>query len=520
MFSKQIHRFFFLLGTATMAVSLPLSPFLLSLGQFILVFNWLFEWEMREKLSIFRKRPGILLILSIFIIHIVWLANTNNFDYALHDIKIKLPLLSLPIIFGTSRALNKKEFQYILHLFIAAILISTFISAYIYMGFGKLELIDSRKTSIFISHIRFALLVDLVCFILLGFIFYSKELILIPVYYYITLLFWFLFYALFIGAFSGVVIFLLVIPFWLLYLLKTIKNVKAIKLYAWSSLALILIILGYLSFSFFKFQSRTLVDLTDLPTYTLSGNPYKHDFKNVDYENSNRVWLFVCEKELEEQWNKRSTLDFKGRDLKKQLLETTLVRYLASLGYTKDSVGISKLNAQDIHMIEHGYTNHIFKNKWSVYPRLYELFWEVTSYIKSGNPSGHSLSQRFELSKNGLGVIRRHFWMGTGTGDVNDEVMLQYELDKSVLDSVWRFRPHNQYITFFIAFGAIGFSLMLILVTLGIYKERQHIDFIFIAFLLIALFSMISEDTLETQTGASFFAFFLSLLLLGRKLNT
>ena len=110
MFNEQIHRFFFLLGISVIAVSLPLSPFLLSLGQFILAFNWALEFRFKEKLTTLYNRKSILLILSIYLFHVVWLLNTNNMEYALHDLKIKLPLLSLPIIFGTTRALSKKEF--------------------------------------------------------------------------------------------------------------------------------------------------------------------------------------------------------------------------------------------------------------------------------------------------------------------------------------------------------------------------------------------------------------------------
>ena len=202
-----------------------------------------------------------------------------------------------------------------------------------------------------------------------------------------------------------------------------------------------------------------------------------------------------------------------------QSLRSTLIRYLASLGYSKDSVGISKLNSKDITLIEGGVSNHLMKNKWALYPRVYELFWEIENYIATGDPSGHSLSLRYELAKNGINTAKRFFWFGTGTGDANDEIMQQYELDETVLNNNWRFRPHNQYLTFFVAFGFFGFALIVVLFSIGIIKEKNNLDFISLAFLLIALISMLSEDTLETQAGVTFFAFFLSLLFLGRNLK-
>jgi 4-amino-4-deoxy-L-arabinose transferase-like glycosyltransferase len=208
-----------------------------------------------------------------------------------------------------------------------------------------------------------------------------------------------------------------------------------------------------------------------------------------------------------------------GNDLKNQYLRTTMVRYITSMGLTKDSLGITQLNDEDIRMIENGYTNYLFKYKWSVYPRLYQIFWEIEYYLKGGNPSGHSLTQRVEYLKNAIHVIKRHFWFGTGTGDTVSEILKQYELDNSQLALQWRKRAHNQLITFFLSFGFIGFLLFVITFSMAIYLERKNVDFLFLCFLLIFLFSTLNEDTLETQIGATYFAFFLSILLLGRNIE-
>jgi O-antigen ligase len=195
------------------------------------------------------------------------------------------------------------------------------------------------------------------------------------------------------------------------------------------------------------------------------------------------------------------------------------MRYLTSLGCKKDSAGFSELTPEDIRMIEDGYTNYIYKTRLSLYPRLYQLYWEIESYIRHGNPSGHSLTQRFEYLKNASHVIKRHFWLGTGTGDVEDEIQLQYKLDKSELEAKWQLKAHNQLVTFFLTFGLIGFIVIAFSVFRAIQLEKNNIDFIALTFMLIVLFSMVNEDTFETQAGASFFAFFFALLIFGRKLS-
>ncbi|NJK85176.1 MAG: O-antigen ligase family protein [Bacteroidales bacterium] len=136
---------------------------------------------------------------------------------------------------------------------------------------------------------------------------------------------------------------------------------------------------------------------------------------------------------------------------------------------------------------------------------------------KNGNPSGHSLIQRIEYVKNAAQIIKRNFWTGVGTGDVKDEFMSQYENSESQLDLKWRLRAHNQYVTFLLTFGIIGFSWIMFSFFFPVFYEKKHLDFLAIIFLLIAFLSMLNEDTLETHTGISFFAFFYSFFILGYK---
>ncbi len=519
MFGNQTHRLVFLIGISLVAVSLPFSPFLLSLGQFILAGNWLLEGDFRRKFQVYRTRPSVLFILSFYLIHLLWLIPTSNYSYALHDLKIKLPLLVFPVIIGTSVPLSFKEFKIILHLYLASMVLATFLSATIYFGLRPDEVADNRNSSLFISHIRFALMTVLAFTIAAAALFNLANLRLISKYFYLIAVLWLLVHILFIGAFTGLVIAAFLFPILLYYGLKQVRN-KALKVsILLLGICVTISIIGYLSTSLLRYLDRQETDFALLPKQTINGNPYQHYVDNNSYENGNRVWMLICELELEQEWNKLSSFNYQGKDNKGQLLRTTLVRYMASMGIPKDSLGISQLSPEDIKMIEEGYTNYLFKKKWSVYARLYELFWETEHYIKTNNPSGHSLSQRVEMAKNGLHVAANHLWFGTGTGDVNDEVMKQYQNSKTLLEPKWWYRPHNQYITLFIAFGVVGFCLLALSFIAAIYFEKKNTDFLFISFIFIILLSMVSEDTFETQAGASFFAFFLCLFLLRSAYN-
>jgi hypothetical protein len=47
-----------------------------------------------------------------------------------------------------------------------------------------------------------------------------------------------------------------------------------------------------------------------------------------------------------------------------------------------------------------------------------------------------------------------------------------------------------------------------------VFLEGKRGDYFFWMFLMVGSFSMLNEDTLETHTGVSFFAFFYALFLL------
>ena len=96
-------------------------------------------------------------------------------------------------------------------------------------------------------------------------------------------------------------------------------------------------------------------------------------------------------------------------------------------------------------------------------------------------------------------------------------MVFQYETDKSKLDTDYRFLPHNQFLSFLISFGIIGFMIICCSILIPAIRTGAIRDFLFLIFLLIILLSMLSEDTLETHTGVSFFAYFYSVFIFGKE---
>lgn len=519
--AQKLNQSIYILGSTLFVIGLPVSNYLISVSLFLLSLNWAAglildyrQGRLGERFSFFRKRKSLLILISIYLVHIIWMFNTSDFSYGLRDLRIKLPLLLLPLIYGTSARFSRQIFKLILLAFVGTVIVNSFITCYVLFGFSKLDPVDSRDASIFISHIRFSLMVVLslfTLFYLLTFQYFTLKNWEKPI--YIISLIWLIGFLVILQSFTGIIIFLLLVPGAILWWAYHHKRKGTIR---WAY-ALSLLIIGsltvYLIHSYNRFNYKVPVNLDNLDRRTANGNLYYNCKTADEYENGYRIWLYICEKELKQEWNKRSAYNFKGFDRKGQKIQYTLIRYMTSLGLRKDSAGISQLSQHDIEMIEKGYANYVYTRKFALYPRIYETLWQLDRYRKTGDPSGQSLGQRIEYFEIGLHIFKRFFWQGTGTGDIPMEFSRQYELDHSLLKPEWRHRAHNQYLTFFISFGIFGGLWVLFALVAPVFLERKQERFLLMIFLAIALLSMINEDTLETHVGVSFFSFFYAFLL-------
>ncbi len=498
------------------AISLPFSPFLLSISIILLLINWLIEGGLLSKISIALNNNALLIFLSLYLIHILGLLLTSDFDYAAKDMRIKFPLLIIPIVIATSKDLNAKELRLILLAFCISVILASFAIASFIFGFIDFPYSDSRNASLFISHVRYSLMMAMAIFILLymyrisssykfkiGFLFFALWLI----------IFLFIFKAL-----SGIVVFCIITIFFL------IRYSKKFKSHHLNPALILLFILPILAVAYVlnvtrEFYSIKEIDLKKLETRTLNGNEYINDTLDKQIENGHYVYIYVCELELRKEWTKRSTLHLDSLDKKQQSLKYTLIRYLSSKGLRKDSAGLSMLDPEEIIQIENGVTNHIYRNRISFYPKIYEVIWQIDRYNKIRNPSGQSVSLRFYYLQNAIQIIRKNFWFGTGTGDLISAYNEQYKTNKVQIEKRFWLRAHNQYITFFVAFGVFGFLLCLMALFLPIIITKRYRDYFFLIFFITAYLSMLNEDTLETHIGASFFAFFYALTMFGYKEN-
>jgi hypothetical protein len=499
--------FFFLL---VMAFSVPTSRLVMSMSQIALASLWVLDTRYREKFGLFFQNKVALILSSLFVLHLLGLFYTNDFDAAFKDLRIKLPLLLLPLLFSSVTSFSKQKTRWVLLAFSAGVLYSSlFVSTEQWFLGEDIKTILSDR---FIKHMRFSLSINLAIF--------SLFLLLITEWrnawqrvLAVLILLWLFVFMLKMGALSAYVIFSLLFVFLLIYVLSQSSG----KTFFFSAISLFIALSVASYFLLFlvepSFLKGDTIEIIPLDKKTSQGNNYSHKPRSLK-ENGKHIYQYVCEKELKKQWNQRSEQPFYGTDKKGQELKATLIRYLTSLNLRKDSLGLSQLSTQDILHVENGIANVNYTTKSEFEVRLMQLAFELEQIKNSSSPDGYSLAQRREYWKVSWHMIKKSWLFGSGTGDNRAKMQEGYQETKSKLSPDLWFHPHNQFLSFWLSFGVVGLLLFLfILFYLPLYSAAFKNPFYWFFFLTV-LFSFFVEDLLETQSGATYFAFFNAFFLM------
>lgn len=508
---QKYHNYIYIFALIILVIGMPVSKFLMSLSQIILACNWLLEGNLKNKFRTFLKNKPAILLSSILLLHFIGLFFTSDFSYASNDIRIKIPLFALPIIISTSVPLSKKVVDAILQFFIAAVAFGTAVSTLILFGIIERTIVDIRDISIFISHIRFALLIDFSIFVCLYFIKKNVELKWKLLYGFAAS--WFIVFLFLMQSLTGLGILLFTTV--VLFVVELFYSRKRIYQSIAATIVVVLVVGASVTINkvVCRKTNETKPDKSMALVYTPRGNAYYHDLNSAFKENGNYIWLNVCDVELEIAWNKRSNIKFNDNDAKGNPLQSTLIRFLTSKNLTKDFDGMAALTDDEIKAIERGVSNVNHQNLSNIESRIQQTFWEIDLYKTTGDVNGHSLTQRFEYWKASWNVIKRNVLFGVGVGDLEKELFAEYDKMHSKLAMEYRLHPHNQFLSIALCFGIVGLLWFLVALFYPMIKLGKHYDYLYLAFFIILICSFFTEDTLETQAGVTFYAFLNSFLL-------
>ena len=498
---------------SSMAIALPFFPKILVICQIVLILNWLLEGNISRKLQQIYKRRSILIFLAIYIVHILWLFNTSNYSRAFIDLEMKLPLFILPIIIGTSKPIEYYRVRQIIKLFILAVFIASIISSLWLFRIIPSQITDVRDT-LFISNVRFSLFIVICVLCIINWIIKGKNTVNEELVYFFLCI-WFVVFLVLLKSLTGIVILFITVSVLIILFNKRIENPFLKIGLAIFIFALPVFTIFYIGSSIDSYFEKDTLDSKSLKSNTINGNLYTHDTIQWQTENGHYVWINISTPELKKEWNKRGKIPFDSLDLKKQPLKLTLLRYLTSKNLAKDSLGIWKLTATDINNIEAGMTNYIFENKWSLFPRIYEVIWEVEQYQRSKDVNGHSTTMRIVYMDISWQFFKQNIWFGIAPGDIRDEYLKYYKTHETGIEPKRYHETHNQFLRFFAVFGIVGFLIVILGFVLPPVFEKKWSLYYFMAAFIVIFLSFINEDTIETQVGVTFVAYFYSLFLWG-----
>lgn len=118
---------------------------------------------------------------------------------------------------------------------------------------------------------------------------------------------------------------------------------------------------------------------------------------------------------------------------------------------------------------------------------------------------------RIQKWLNTLELIAENPMLGTGVGDMQNELQKVYKRNNFEIAYRYAFNPHNQYLQTWATVGLIGLFFLLGILAFSLRNALNSKNELYVLLVFILAFSMITESMLERQKGVVFFSFFLLL---------
>lgn len=502
---------------AILSIGIVTSETIMTISTILLLVIWLLFGFFSTKsfkgianqVKSFISNKSCVVFSLIYVVCLLSLTYSQDVSKGISELMVKIPLLIMPIVFSMPIKIKERTINIAISAFCATLVFASIYSLTVFFGNPYY---DYRETYPYISTVilgfDLAFGIILLVYLLLRYKHtlktWLKLLIIAAILMFLSVIF-------IKKSLTGLVTLLTVIILLLLTnntLLEIGKRGRRLTL---SFVFLIIgIMVGYFIYAHHKYYDLK-IDISNLPKYTASNNLYTHDIEGSTLEEGNYELCFLCEKELAQEWPKVSNTAYTD-------YKYTLIRYLNSLGYTKDSVGISKLTEENINDIKHGIANINYK-RFGFYPRMSETFFEIERYKKNGCPEG-SLTARVGAWISGIESIKQKPLFGYGTGDV---VKTQRDMSFEIFPCLKVFHgndelrhgilSHNQYIFFATQSGLIGLIIIIICIVYPGIRENKFNSFLWSAIFYSCMIFMMFDDILGSQAGITMVVMFYFLFL-------
>lgn len=488
-----------------LAIGIGCSNFLMSLGGIGLVIAFLWKGKFKESFQSIKRNKRVLAFLAVYLLFVIGLIHTSNLTEGLHQLKIKLPLLIIPVATIVFYPVTQKEHKMIFHFILLGGLISMVTGLLMYAQLIPHEIKDMRSYSPFVSHIRLGTLLTF-CVFLCSFLIAKKEYRYLHPVLYAGFILLSLFFLVLLQSLTSIVV--LIGCLFVLVIYGIFK--KEWRKWALPFAMLFLSIGGYIAYISYQEYHRVFdietIEINNLAQVTEKGNKYKHFPEIKETINGHYIYINLCYWEMLKAWEKRSSMKFEDNTPKNWPVYESLIRYLTSKGKKKNGTEVEALTDKEIRAIEKGCNNYLELTPFTMRSRINLLWWEIETYQRNGDPNLKSFATRLETWKVASYMAKSSPVIGYGTGDVHDIMFKGYSITQSDLVKALWLDPHQQYLYVLLSFGWIGLILFIGFLYYPYLEFNKH-HILFIIALTIGAIGMLDEDMLNTQAGCTQFVF-------------
>ena len=119
-----------------------------------------------------------------------------------------------------------------------------------------------------------------------------------------------------------------------------------------------------------------------------------------------------------------------------------------------------------------------------------------------------STTDRIDIWKASVDIIKSNIFLGVGTGDVKDELIRSYK-ERNIEHALeLKLNAHNQYLQTFMTLGIPGIATLLLMLLLPMIAAFRNRYFLYFVFLLLFSLNILVESMFEMQGGVVWYAFF------------
>ena len=442
--SKQ--TYFYLLLLCSIGIGLQLVVYKIAIV--VLLLQWMISAEFNQKIIKLRKNNFAIGMISLYFIYALSFLWSDNIEFALTDLVLKIPILILPLIIASQEDLTKKQINHILFSFAFSIVLLNLFC----LGIAYFNYIDIGKINEFYYHrltlnMHTAYQAMFTCFSIVIFIYLRIKEKFISNWMMLPVIFIQMIFVLLLSSRMQILIMAVLVPsFLILYYHKKRK-----------------IILGLLYTILIFSCAELIMSIPSSLNYRYKQTVSRINSIGVDNDNSDArkfIWAEAL-KGIKNNW---------------------LIG--AGVGDAKDA------------LVER-YSRLILKNPTS------EFLMDSTIYqIEQNDRTIVYLQEKAKCNK-----ITYKEQLNS-----HAKLILERENNRHMNFIKKKYNFHNQYLQIFGTIGVFGVLLLIWLLAFPFFKSLKGKDYLLASFLFIVGASLLTESMLERQAGVVFIAFFYLLL--------